>query len=668
MVASQFYCTATDALIVLSTQTKISCNEKTLNIDNRFCDEAKSNRFQQHLISGWKGKNLKNYFFEPCDILVFPVIDWHYRFQRPQQISTRLASHGHRVFYLRTYFLEGTKPACQPLRDDIPIFDVQLSLPVYKNVVADQLEEDSKRILLNQINFLRENFKISKATCIVDLPFWGPLVLELKKKYGWKLIYNSMDHLGGFSNITPYMLEPEDELIKKSDLIVATSHLLFNEKSGLNEKCILVPNGADFDHFNYFPGNLPDEIMDIRNPIIGYYGAMSDWLDTELIFSLASARPKWNFILIGRVESADVSQLKNLRNVFLLEEKPYEFLPGYLQHFDTCIIPFKKNQLTEATNPVKLFEYLSAGKSIVATDLDELRYYQEYVRLASSVSEWLEAIELALDDYHPVEIEKRMRFARQNTWDERIYLIEDGIQSIFQDQAYPLPRWPLILPEEHIVSGRLLAQHEGLDYWCFIYEKDDVVYKQTSFDLAEREARFLSQLDGDYFPKLVDVEAKGDYSIVAYQHIHGQNLSAAVSQINSSVTELHNFIHHCLNILIDLEAKGITHRNICRDNIMVKDGKPVLNDFGWAVTEQEPYFSPVGLGRYERSPDGGFSDIYSMGKILEYVNRQHYRTFDRVISLMTTNDGSMRITDLITLKKLFNVALKFTLENNEYQV
>lgn len=608
---------------------------------------------------------MKDYYFEPPDIIVFPVIDWHYRFQRPQQISTQLALHGHRVFYLRTYFLEGTKPVFQPIRNDLPIFDVQLGLPVHKNVVADQLDEDSKRILLDQFDFLRENHNISKAICFVDLPFWGPLVLELKKKHGWKVIYNSMDHLGGFSNVTPYMLEPEDELIKKSDLIVATSHLLLNEKSRLNENCLLVPNGADFDHFNYSPGNLPDDLIGIRKPIIGYYGAMSDWLDTELIYNLASARPQWNFILIGRVESADVSQLKKLSNVFLLEEKPYELLPGYLQHFDTCIIPFKKIRLTEATNPVKLFEYLSAGKSIVATDLDELRYYREYVRLAVSVSEWLEAIELALDDYLPVQVEKRRSFAHQNTWDERIFLIEDAIQSISQDQVYSLAPWPLILPEANIVSGRLLAQHEGLDYWCLVYEKDAVIYKQASFDLAEREARFLSRFASDYFPRLLDVRNEGDYSIIAFQKIQGQSLHDALSQINSSAMELYNFIQHCLNILVHLEEKGVTHRNICRNNIWVQGGKPVLYDFAWAISEQEPYFSPVGLGGYERPPDGHFSDVYSMGKILEYVNRQHHRAFDRVISLMTTKDVLMRITDLMVLKTLFNAALKITLKDYE---
>ena len=83
---------------------------------------------------------MKDYYFDRADIFMFPVIDWHYRFQRPQHISTQLAMHGHRVYYLRTHFLEGTKPNVQPIRNDIPIFDVHLGLLVYKNLVADQLD------------------------------------------------------------------------------------------------------------------------------------------------------------------------------------------------------------------------------------------------------------------------------------------------------------------------------------------------------------------------------------------------------------------------------------------------------------------------------------------------------------------------------------------------
>jgi len=610
-------------------------------------------------------KNLKNYYFEPADIIIFPVIDWHYRFQRPQQISTRLASHGHRVFYLRNHFLKGTKLILQPIRNDIPIYDVQLGLLADKNLVADQLDESSKEILLGQFDFLQKNLNISKAICFVDLPFWGPLVLELRKIYGWKIIYNAMDQLGGFSNVTSYMLEPEFELIRNSDFILATSHLLFNEKSRLNANCLLVPNGTEFHHFNYSTGILPNELKDIRKPIIGYYGAISDWLDTDLIYSLASARPDWNFILIGRIESAAVSQLKKMHNVFLLGEKPYEILPGYLQNFDTCIIPFKKIPLTEATNPVKLFEYLSAGKSVVATDLNELRYYQEYVRLASSLNEWLEAIEIALDDYSPVQVEKRLSFARQNTWDERLLLIEDAIQSISHDQRNVSAPLPLILPKENLISSKLLTQHDGVDYWCLVYEKEAIIYKQASFDLAEREARILSRFGSDYFPQPLNVRCEADYSIITFKKSQGQSLRDAASHINSSVTELHDFIQHCLSILMDLKEKGVIHRNICRENILVQNKKPILLDFGWAISEQEPYFSPLGLGGYERPLDGTFSDVYSMGKILEYVNWQRTQAFDWIISLMTIKDASMRITDLIILKTLFNTALKITLEDHK---
>jgi len=580
----------------------------------------------------------------------------------------RLAMHGHRVFYSRTYFLEGINAVHQPLRGDLPIIDVQFGLPVAKDNNADQLDEHSKRILLDQVDLLRERFNISKAIAMVDLPFWAPVVLELKNAYGWKIISNVMDQLSGFSNVTQHMLEPEAELLKKSDLILATSHLLFNEKVQLNPNCLLVPNGTEFDHFNYSPETIPDELIGISKPIIGYYGAMSDWLDTELIHDMASSKPNWNFVLIGRLESADVSLLREMSNVFLLGEKPYELLPSYLHQFDTCMIPFKKNKLTEATNPVKLFEFLSAGKSIVATDLDELRYYDKYVRLVSSLPEWLKAIELALGDYSPGHVKKRMNFARQNTWDERILLIEDAIQSISKAQVDVSAPLPLLLPKENLVSTSLLTRHKDADYWCLVYEKGSLLYKQTSFDLAEREARFLSRFESDYFPRPVDVKSKADYSVISFKNFRGQPLATALPELNSSIGKLHEFIQHCLNILVELKEKGITHRNICRDTIVVKDGKPLLLDFGWATSEQEPYFSPAGLGGYERPWDGRFSDVYSMGKVLEYANRRHPRAFDWAISMMTNREAMLRITDLAVLKLLFNSALESTLRDDEEQV
>jgi hypothetical protein len=460
------------------------------------------------------------------------------------------------------------------------------------------------------------------------------------------------------------MLEPEAELVEKSDLVLATSHLLLEEKTRLNPNCLLVPNGTEFDHFNTAPEVAPEELSHIRKPVIGYYGAMSDWLDTELVGRLASARPGWSFVLIGRVDSADVSALRRMSNVLLLGEKPYELLPEYLHRFDVGIIPFKKSPLTEATNPVKLFEYLSAGKPVVATDLNELRHYRDYVRLASSAEEWLETIERALEEDAPARVEARQGFARQNTWDERLLSIEDAILAM--PHAHGAAPLPLLLPEENLLSARLLAHHEGRDYWSLVYEKDEVTYRQASFDLAAREGPFLSLLRSDYFPELLDVHSQDGYSVIAYRKIHGQSLAEARAAIGATAADFHSFARHCLSLLMELRDRGITHRNISRETLLVRDGKPVLLDFAWAVSEEAPYFSPAGLGGYERPPSGSFSDVYSMGKILEYLNRRRHLAFDRVISLMTNKHESLRITDLSVLKSLFQIALENQTDGTHY--
>jgi tRNA A-37 threonylcarbamoyl transferase component Bud32 len=265
-------------------------------------------------------------------------------------------------------------------------------------------------------------------------------------------------------------------------------------------------------------------------------------------------------------------------------------------------------------------------------------------------------------------VAKRVSFARRNTWDERMLLIEDAVQSISQDQTNGSIPLPLILPGENLTSARLLTRHNDIDYWQLVYEKDGIVYKQTSLDLAEREARFLSRFESDYFPRPIDVWSESHYSVITFKKMQGQKLRDSWSSINASALELFRFIQHCLNLVLQLKEKGITHRNICRENILVQDNKPVLLDFSWAISEEEPYFSPSGLGGYERPLDGRFSDLYSMGRILEYVNRRHYRVFHQVISLMTNTDPRHRITDMVVLKALFNHALRVTVEEYDGEV
>ena len=112
------------------------------------------------------------------------------------------------------------------------------------------------------------------------------------------------------------------------------------------------------------------------------------------------------------------------------------------------------------------------------------------------------------------------------------------------------------------------------------------------------------------------------------------------------------------NILGELKRKGIVHRDIRLANILLRNGVPILLDFGWAVSERQPYHTPVGLGGLGRPLDGSFCDVYSIGKVLEEVNQGRYPKFADVIQLMTEPDGHLRITDLALLKFLFELAYK----------
>lgn len=218
------------------------------------------------------------------------------------------------------------------------------------------------------------------------------------------------------------------------------------------------------------------------------------------------------------------------------------------------------------------------------------------------------------------------------------------------DLSGPLP---LIMPEEKLISSRFLAKEEGVEYWSCLYDDEKAIYKQATLDLAQREKNFLSDLKSDYFPKVLGGWSEQKYSVMVLEKILGEPLEKAAGNINEHPEKMYHFIEDCLNILCELKQNGIVHRDIRPDNILIRNGKPVLIDFGWAISEKQPYYTPDQLGVLGRPPDGSFCDIYSMGKVLEQVNQGRYPKFADIINLMTESDAYLRVTDLALLRLLF---------------
>lgn len=361
------------------------------------------------------------------DIIIFPIIDWDFRFQRPQHLAQKLATNGRRVFYIRTAFASHSRTRLTAMPNVI-----EVTLPGNPNLILykDLLDADTQELATVALSALRDRFEIRQAILLVNLPFWYPLAARLKELYGWKLVYDCLDYHAGFENISSRILELENRLSAESDLVLATSHKLFSLQSQQSHHCLLLPNAGDYHHFHTQPSQIPSHLRNLSHPIIGYYGAISSWFDAPLVAGLARQRPNWSFVLIGNTWGSDLSSLKGLANIHTIDEIPYSELPAYLHAFDTCFIPFRKTPLTDATNPVKLFEYLSAGKPVVASDLDELRNYRQYVHLATPET-WLTLLEQSLRENSPEMVSARTAFASQNTWEHRATQLDQALRQLY---------------------------------------------------------------------------------------------------------------------------------------------------------------------------------------------------------------------------------------------
>lgn len=162
-------------------------------------------------------------------------------------------------------------------------------------------------------------------------------------------------------------------------------------------------------------------ILSKSNPVIGYYGALARWFDYDLLKRVASLRPDYQFVLIGPDYDGTVklSEILNIKNIYWLGVKPYEELPQYLQYFDVATIPFIVNDITHATSPLKLFEYMAGEKPIVITPMKESMQYSG-VLIGENSEQFAQKLDLALKMRENESYLNLLRkTALENTWERR---------------------------------------------------------------------------------------------------------------------------------------------------------------------------------------------------------------------------------------------------------
>jgi glycosyltransferase involved in cell wall biosynthesis len=229
----------------------------------------------------------------------------------------------------------------------------------------------------------------------------------------------------------------EDALLRKVQLTVVTHDNLLWHRSELCSKAVCIPNGVDIQTFKTAADrdiSVPSDIARIRQPRFGFVGHVHYWIDLKLIRFLADRRPDWSFVLIGPTHMmASARELRRMPNVHFLGPKPHSEIPAYVKAMDCCLNPYVTGRLADHVSPLKLYEYLAAGKPVVSTEMPEAHKFGNLVRVANSYATFIKECEavLALLPEPENAIRQRRDAANEHSWEERFRALQTVLQGVF---------------------------------------------------------------------------------------------------------------------------------------------------------------------------------------------------------------------------------------------
>jgi len=244
-----------------------------------------------------------------------------------------------------------------------------------------------------------------------------------------RTVYDWIDDLSVFPYDEALLQGNHARGLAEATVVASVARTLHEQALKERPDAILLPNGVEYERFAA-PAAPPrdDELLRFLAPgapVAGYYGALAEWFDYDLLDAVAASRPDWRFVLIGPQYDKSLPGQPMLKrdNVRWLGARDYVTLPGYLSLFDVATIPFRINAITQATSPLKLYEYFAGGKPVVTTPMLECRAYPE-VRIAATAPEFGSALDAARDQGRDPDFRAHLRaLGRENSWSARVMTV-----------------------------------------------------------------------------------------------------------------------------------------------------------------------------------------------------------------------------------------------------
>jgi len=373
-----------------------------------------------------------------ADIVCMSLLRWDAEISSPAVFLAKEFSKNSRVFFIEHPFTwwdvargrrrHAKQGRWQEAGPNLTVIRPPVVLPI--NFLAEgklynYFSRINNAILDRVLEQTMEKYHIGKYIFINFFdPYFFQYIPERTKLL--KYVYQCMDDMSQVDYTKRHGLRLENDIVSTADLVLCTSKRLTALKSKYTDKARFHPNAADFDLFNAAAGNELPRPKDLEfgdRKIIGFTGSLEYRTDYGLLKKAALFHRDKIFFFVGPVAGDEYRRagLDQLDNVVFAGARHITELPAYIQHFDCAIIPYKKNTLTASIYPLKVNEYLAAGKPVVATNFSEdIASFASCAYIAKSDEEFIRAIDTAIHENDAQKKLLRINAASGNTWKNRV--------------------------------------------------------------------------------------------------------------------------------------------------------------------------------------------------------------------------------------------------------
>ena len=386
------------------------------------------------------------------DIIYFTLFPWDHPYSSVSLSLAKEFAKNNRVFYInhpftiKDFFARYKEDAVQKRKQALwrgkMQYDATPHLP--ENIICahppntipinflpegnwyKRLYRYNNRLILDTIQTVIDDHQIKD---FIYLNCFNPFYARvLPKSMGAKLsIYQCIDDMLEEEYTAKHGNRLEEEAMKEADIATVTSTNLYALKAHLNPNTHILHNAADIHIFKRTVEEQferPEEIRRIEGKIIGFMGNMNEYrVDYALLRKIALVHTDKTLLLVGPLNSNDYKEhgLDQLSNVVFTGGKDINELPQYLKFMDCALIPFRVNKQTKSVYPLKINEYLAAGKSVISSSFsDDIRSFGDSILLAKDHDEFIQLIDQAIASNSKAAITKRMAAAESNTWKARV--------------------------------------------------------------------------------------------------------------------------------------------------------------------------------------------------------------------------------------------------------